>query len=966
MENLSIFSQNTAYGAVGNFVGDGASHRINPFCDIASTYIPKDLNTIFEWCTPAGTPIQIDEYGHLVDVEFIAENNLVLSDGKKRGVVEKIGDRIFRTNDSKKMRRIHASGLGAFKLEITPDHPVLVSDTPGGPVSYVPAGQVKQGQYCVSPVPEYSATAHPEVSPWLCGAYIAEGNILRRKIHGSGTPARAVLFTVGSHEGLFINRITTELREYGVKYTCVYDPNGRPDVKVIKATHPGLAEYFERELGTSTADRNKRIPDSVFHYSRRDKLEFLAGLCDGDGSISTKRYKSTVYAGLTFSTVSRQLAYQVMLLSFSCGLTVSVIDRTREFGKGGFSDSNHEYIVIFTIPSLVELKPYLVKAREFEAKHGVISLRREKSSSIVVHGDYIYRRVRSVEDYDTTIKVYNIRVANTHNYVAGGVVVHNCEYLSLTMIPFKAVSERVARYFLTEVVIEGGSDNEREKYEDLVRTKLHLLRELGEIGDDFLVYGNCFVSVYFPFERILICPECRTEYHVSVLDYRFDRNTGEFSGICPKCKEHVTFERQDRRSRDVEKVKIKRWNPKFMRLRVHPISGHTEYYMQLESTDVDKILSGDKFYLNETPWGIVKACIGQDAARNGYLFKFKEGAIFHLKSGTLSGLKIRGWGIPPLLPNFKLAYYIQLLRRYDEAIAMDFIVPFRVMFPSNTAPTGQDALTTLSMTTFINAMQDMVHKHREKLTDVQVAPFQIGYQMLGGEARQLSPKDNIAESMNELLSALGYPQELFAGTLSLQAAPVALRLFEKEWGVLVDGYNTIIDYVLNRCSHYFQWGDVTGHLRSVTLADDLEVKGLQLQAAAGMDISKQTAYRNFGIDYMEEQKRLVQEQQEVQKLQQEAEQEQQAQQQNEAMGAPDQGQGAPGASPGDVMQQAQILAQQLVTQVPESMRRGELQKIRASSETLYALTKQYMTQIRQDAARQGQAQVLSQMQAPNG
>ena len=242
------------------------------------------------------------------------------------------------------------------------------------------------------------------------------------------------------------------------------------------------------------------------------------------------------------------------------------------------------------------------------------------------------------------------------------------------------------------------------------------------------------------------------------------------------------------------------------------------------------------------------------------------------------------------------------------------------------------------------------------------------YQMMGGEARQLSPKDNIAESMNELLSALGYPQELFAGTLSLQAAPVALRLFEKEWGVLVDGYNSIIDYVLNRCSHYFQWGDVTGHLRSVTLADDLEVKGLQLQAAAGMDISKGTAYRNFGIDYIEEQKRLVQEQQEVQKLQQEAEEEQAAQQQNEAMGAPEQGQGggAPGAAPGDLMQQAQILAQQLVTQVPESMRRGELQKIRASNETLYALTKQYMTQIRQDAARQGQAQVLSQMQVPNG
>lgn len=539
------------------------------------------------------------------------------------------------------------------------------------------------------------------------------------------------------------------------------------------------------------------------------------------------------------------------------------------------------------------------------------------------------------------------------------------EYLSLMMIPFKAVSERVARYFLTEIVVEGSSDKERQKYTDLLDTKIHLLRELGEIGDDYMVYGNCFVSIYFPFERILICPECRTEYHANVLDYKFDRLTGGFSGECPKCRENVDFIRQDRKSMDVERVRLKRWNPKYMKLRVHPISGHTEYYMQLDSRDVDKILSGDKFYLNETPWGVVQACVGSDAASNGYLFKFAEGAIYHLKAGTLSGLPIRGWGIPPLLPNFKLAYYIQLLRRYDEALALDFIMPFRVMFPNNTAPTGQDALTTVSMTNFIAQMERMVRTHREKLTDVQVAPFSIGYQMLGGEARQLSPKDNIQEAMSELLSSMGFPQELFAGTLSLQAAPVALRLFEKEWGVLVDGYNDIITWVIRRCSHYFNWGEVDGHLRSVTLADDLEVKGLQLQAASGMDISKQTAYRNFGIDYMEEQKRLIQEQREIQKLQQEAQEEQAAEQQTEAMGQ-EQGSQQPGAEPSDVIQQAQMLAQQLVTQVPESMRRGELQKIRASNETLYALVKQYMTQIRQDAARQGQAQVLSQMQAPNG
>ena len=85
------------------------------------------------------------------------------------------------------------------------------------------------------------------------------------------------------------------------------------------------------------------------------------------------------------------------------------------------------------------------------------------------------------------------------------------ELMYLTMPPFKAVSERLVRYFLTDIVINGASDDEREKYEDLFDKKLHMIQQLALIGDDYKVYGNAFASVYFPFDRFLICPQCRTE-----------------------------------------------------------------------------------------------------------------------------------------------------------------------------------------------------------------------------------------------------------------------------------------------------------------------------------------------------------------------------------------------------------------------------------------------------------------------
>ena len=536
------------------------------------------------------------------------------------------------------------------------------------------------------------------------------------------------------------------------------------------------------------------------------------------------------------------------------------------------------------------------------------------------------------------------------------------EYLFLSTPPFRTVSQRVVRYFLTEMVLEGASDQEREQYEDFLDNQLHVMQQLAEVGDDYQCYGNAFVSIYFPFDRYLSCKKCGTSYHISTTNYKFERKTGGFRADCPKCKlKDIPMNREDRRSVDTQRVKLVRWNPKDIRLRVHPISKKIEYFMRLDPVFVAKVLEGESFYLNETPWAIVDACLKSDKSKKEYLFKFREDSIYHMRCSTLAGLPVKGWAIPPLLANLKLAFYVQLLRRYDEAIALDYILPFRILYPKGApGPAGQDALGQVSMSKFMGHMQHMVNCKRKNLTDIAVAPFEVGYQMLGGEAKTLAPKDNIALAMDELLNAMGFPAELYKGTLSIQAFPVALRLFEKQHGSLVDGYNDFINWMLRRIGRHFMWGDITGSLRSVTLADDVERKALSLQAAAGQDISKSTAYRPFGIDYLEEQKRLTEEQEAIQKLQQEAMARSQAQQ---TQGGQQGGSGAPqaaGATPGDVTEQAKALAQQLLTQTPETMRRGELIKIKHSNPTLHALVLQNMDEMRQDMARQGQAAMMQQ------
>lgn len=546
------------------------------------------------------------------------------------------------------------------------------------------------------------------------------------------------------------------------------------------------------------------------------------------------------------------------------------------------------------------------------------------------------------------------------------------EYMMATTPPFASVTNRVVRYFLTSIGITGASGANKEKYERFIRSQLHLLDRLGEIGNDLLVYGNSFVSVYLPFERMLTCPKCGTRYMARKIDYRFDPGTMTFSGKCYRCGDRVTFNRFDYPSPDQSRICLRRWNPKRFELRVHPVSGKTEYYYRLDEDKlVTHITSGrsvDRFYIDESPWDFIEAC----CIRRGLdtpLFRFKDDSILHIKVPALAGIEMYGWGMPPLLPYLKLAYYVQLMRRYDEAIAMDYIVPFRVLSPSAIANgDGQDALTLSSMRGFVSAMQAMVERKRKNITDVQISPYPINYQMLGGEGKNLAPKENLQMAMTDLINALGYPEDMYTGKLTMQTAPVAIRVFEKQYQFMVDGFNDVVDWTLQKVSRHLHWDSISGSLQTTTLADDIERKSLMLQAAAAGDISKGTAYRNVAdIDFIDEQKKIVTEQTQVQNIQQRAMAAQQAQQLNggpeaedgDAAGVPG---GMVGATPGDVRAQAQAYAQQLLT-MPDSQRRGMLIKIKQSNPTLHDQVMGIMNDMRSQMRSQGGAMLLEQMKA---
>jgi hypothetical protein len=284
-----------------------------------------------------------------------------------------------------------------------------------------------------------------------------------------------------------------------------------------------------------------------------------------------------------------------------------------------------------------------------------------------------------------------------------------------------------------------------------------------------------------------------------------------------------------------------------------------------------------------------------------------------------------------------------------------------------------------------------------------VLPFPVNYQALGGDASQLAPKDLLDQGMDTLLKCIGMPVELFNGTLSLQSAPAALRLFEANWSHLPHNLNRFMTDLVNNIARVMSWDPVGAKLQRVTHADDLNRQMAKLQLMQGQLVSKTTGLKSVGLDYEEETKRMLEEQriydEEQQRMQKEMEQSQQMQDLSQsgdmsqnmgqagagATGAPQGGAPAPAGgppapgqptavdqfimqrqnapniprTPEDMQQQAQLIANQLLS-LPDAQKDSELIKLKRGDATMHALVTSIIDDIRQQARSQGGAMVMAQ------
>lgn len=593
-----------------------------------------------------------------------------------------------------------------------------------------------------------------------------------------------------------------------------------------------------------------------------------------------------------------------------------------------------------------------------------------------------------------------------------------CEYIALSNGTYRQALDRILSYFITDIEVGGKDvgDDEKEQWKSFFEEDLDYRNVLHIAGLDCGVYGNGFISVLPSFRRYLSCPTCYFEaplrkiYNEPV--FRFHWTNFEPHATCPKCKASGRWHMIDRRSGENGGFYVKRWNPHEMELLWDPLTDQTAYIWRIPEDYRKMIREGHLYHLERATREVIQA-----VKNNNYIL-FDKDVVYHMKEDSLAGVRNRGWGISKVLTNFRQAWYVQVLHRYNEAIGLDYIIPFRLITPApGDKGAGTDPLLNQNLGGMAAQVHAMLRRRRRDPATWNFLPFAVQYQALGGDAQQLAPTELLQQGVDTLLNNIGIPAELFKGSLTIQAAPVALRLFEATHSSVPHNLNGLLRFIVRQVSQILGWEKATIRLTRVTHADDMNRQQAKLQLMMGGQVSQTTGLKSIGLDFKEETDRMMDDQrfqaEEQAKLQEEMQQsatmEQLAQPpqpgQPGAPGAPGAGspggagaqQAAPGGAGGDPSQQAagpmgmaaqsvvanlpaqpneeitpeelQSRAQYVATQLmgmPESQKDSEMRKLKSMDPTLHSLVKSIMDDMRRQAQLQGGQQVMAQQFGKQG
>lgn len=463
-------------------------------------------------------------------------------------------------------------------------------------------------------------------------------------------------------------------------------------------------------------------------------------------------------------------------------------------------------------------------------------------------------------------------------------ILHNSPVAAAGIKKLSEVPVTSFRYSSTGDKKEGTATSS-ESWKTILEKSLNLKSELLNISYNTLAYGNCFISVYTPIDRRCTCRECQGEwsilnlakvkvslnsendgYNPSEMDYfshkkekdsskllkkKKKRNTRlKISAMCPNCRAVRTFDTKDEHIKSHKDMNIITWDPNSIQISSNKVSGKTDFFYTIPPDTKNRLKGNDLSLLSTLPLPMI------EAALSGKLFKFADGHIFHMKKEVVSGLST-AWGMPSLASAIPPFMTLMILRKANETIASDYMVPLRIVSPSQ-AGSGSDMYNFVGGGNFVSNVKRVIDSWKIDPSGVQVSPTPLNVETILGDGKILSVYQDVDQLESNIANSLGIPLEFIKGGLSYTTQGSSLRLLENQLENITSSLERVIDFVVGRVASALAKEPISISMVPFKIIDDMQEKAAILNLALNgqNSVSRATILEMFNMDSTAEKERI--------------------------------------------------------------------------------------------------------------
>lgn len=423
--------------------------------------------------------------------------------------------------------------------------------------------------------------------------------------------------------------------------------------------------------------------------------------------------------------------------------------------------------------------------------------------------------------------------------------------------------EKLAEYPVTDFTFhpivkapQGSSD-----YEDEVKEKSKITTKWKDIFDhhqvkgkaiswsmNYYIYGLNALSIYQPFDRSLVCPNCRAQYRLKEIKYRWDQTNLQFVGTCKTCNKGVTFRVKDKPLADPYRINVMSFYPGDLDVDYDKTSGCYDVYWNIDQQTMDKIKKGNKLQLEKTPKEIIDAVRVSIKKRIPARVKFKEDNIFLMVRRSAD---FPDWpsvlGMPITIAALRGINHLNMMRRAQTALLMEHILPFRFVYPQH----QDNPSTLLDLGSWRGQMQKEIKQWKKDPLYIMISPIQLGYDQIGGQGKALLLYPEIEQQRLGIIQSMNVPQEFVTGGLSYSGSSVSLRMLENQMINHVEQLTRAVRWIIKRISQISGLEYVDVKMAKFKMADDVQAKGQLIQMNSAQQISLQKLGEELGFDAQE-------------------------------------------------------------------------------------------------------------------